>query len=935
MSEDKTKFTKYGEDTQPKPRVVKDKVLDLANKISRTKRGSKSGITIDDPEYKILEPILTEEMAEVTLCLALREPRSAVEVAKLCGRTVEETEALLWQSAVAGTAFVNEKDGVDKYWLDVWVPGHMEMIVNNKDLIQRFPQLGAAFDEFGKKKGPLAAGNIPVGSGPMRVIPIETSIDGDTKTVSYEEVSKYLNDNDTFSISDCACRTSREAMGEGCGHLKEEMCIQMGHAAEYYVRTGRGRKITRYEALEVIKKAEANGLMHSIPNLDGSGKTHAICNCCGCGCFALRLAEQWQNPDMVRSNYIVKIDREKCVACGECVEACPTNALKLGHKLCTSSDTHLNSPDRHLISNAQQRTELPYDTEWGADKWNPDYRTNKAVVVEGGTSPCKAECPAHIGIQGYIKLASQGKYTEALELIKHENPFPAVCGRICPKKCESDCTRGDIDDPVAIDDIKKFIAQQDLDAKTRFVPSRKNSFDKKIAIVGGGPAGLSCAYYLAIEGYAVTVFEKQKVLGGMLALGIPSYRLEKEVINAEIDVLRELGVNFETGVEIGKELSLSDLREQGYQAFYMAIGAQAGRSLGIDGEHSVGVTTGVDFLREVNLGNSKEITGRVIVIGGGNVAIDVARTAMRLGSTRASVSNSVEMFCLESREQMPAHQEEIDEALEEDIGIRNGWGPARIISESGRVVAVEFKKCLSVLDETGKFSPIFDESETKIVEAEHVLISVGQAMDWGGLLNDSMIKLNPNQTMQADATTYQSDELDVFVGGDALTGPRFAIDAIAQGKEGAISIHRFVQNGQSLVLGRINRNYRSFDKQSLDLAGYDNSNRQMTNHVDGTKAKTTFKDLRDTFTEDQVKVETQRCLGCGVATADEFMCVGCGACTTQCKFDAISLVRAYDAEGVDLRDAKKTIIKYALKRKVRIAVNKPIKRIKSMFFMGN
>ncbi len=904
-------------DKAQKDKAVKEKVLDLANKISRTKRGSKSGITIDDPEYKILEPILTEEMAEVTLCLALREPKSAAEVAKLCDRSVEETEALLWQSAVAGTAFVNEKDGVDKYWLDVWVPGHMEMIVNNKELIQKFPQLGAAFDEFGKKKGPLAAGNIPVGSGPMRVIPIETSIDGDTKTVSYEEVSKYLNDNDTFSISDCACRTSREAMGEGCGHLKEEMCIQMGHAAEYYVRTGRGRKITRDEAYEVIKKAEANGLMHSIPNLDGSGKTHAICNCCGCGCFALRLAEMWQNPDMVRSNYIVKIDREKCVACGECVEACPTNALKLGQKLCTTNE------------DTQQRTELPYDTEWGEDKWNPDYRTNKAVVVEGGTSPCKAECPAHIGIQGYIKLASQGKYTEALELIKHENPFPAVCGRICPKKCESDCTRGDIDDPVAIDDIKKFIAQKDLDAETRFVPSRKNSFDKKIAIIGGGPAGLSCAYYLAVEGYAVTVFEKQKVLGGMLALGIPSYRLEKDVINAEIDVLRELGVIFKTGIEVGKEVSLSDLREQGYQAFYMAIGAQAGRLLGIEGEESHGVTTGVDFLREVNLGNSSKLTGRVIVIGGGNVAIDVARTATRLGCA------SVDMFCLEAREQMPAHQEEIDEALEEDIGIGNGWGPNRIITDSGRVTAVEFKKCLSVFDETGKFSPVFDDNKTKIVEAEHVLISVGQAMQWGALLEDSKIKLNPNQTMQADGTTYQSDELDVFVGGDALTGPRFAIDAIAQGKEGAISIHRFVQNGQSLLLGRINRNYRSFDKQNLNLVGFDNSSRQTISHVDGKQAKTTFKDLRNTFTEDQVKVETQRCLGCGVATADEFMCVGCGACTTQCKFGAISLVRAYDAEGVDLRDAKKTIIKYALKRKVRIAVNKPIKRIKSMFFLGN
>jgi len=895
--------------------MVKEKVLDLANKISRVKRGSRSGVTEHDPEYKILAPILTEEMAEVTLCLALREPKSAAEVAKECGRSVEETEQLLWQSAVAGSAFVNEVDGVDKYWIDVWVPGHMEMIVNNKELIAKYPELGAAFDEFGKKKGPLAAGNIPVGSGPMRVIPIETAIDGETKTASYEEVSKYLNDNDTFSISDCACRTSREAMGEGCGHLKEEMCIQMGHAAEYYVRTGRGRSISRDEAFEVIKKAEANGLMHSIPNLDGSGKTHAICNCCGCGCFALRLAEMWQNPDMIRSNYIVKVDKEKCVACGECVEACPTNALKLGQKLCGGT-----APS--------ERTEFPYDTEWGEDKWNPDYRINKAVVAEGGTSPCKAECPAHIGIQGYIKLASQGKYTEALQLIKHENPFPAVCGRICPKKCESDCTRGDIDDPIAIDDIKKFIAQQDLNADTRYIPQVKNQHDKPIAIIGGGPAGLSCAYFLAVEGYPVTVFEKQPVLGGMLSLGIPSYRLEKEVINAEIDVLRELGVQFKTGVEVGADVTLAELRKQGYQAFYMAIGAQAGRMLGIDGEQAQGVMSGVDFLREVNLGNKTELTGKTVVIGGGNVAIDVARTAARLGA------ESVEMFCLESRQQMPAHQEEIDEALDEEIAIGNGWGPKRIMTDSGRVVGIEFRKCLSVFDEQGKFSPSFDEDQVKVIEADHILLSVGQAMDWGKLLEESKVELNPNQTIQADMATFQTNEPDVFAGGDALTGPRFAIDAIAHGKEGAISIHRFVQNGQSLVLGRIKRDYRAFDKNSLHLEGYDCAKRQSIAHVDGKQAKTTFKDLRETFSEEQVKLETERCLGCGVVVADEFMCVGCGACTTQCKFGAISLVKSYEAEGVDLRDAKKTIIKYALKRKVKVAVNKPIKRIKAMFYTG-
>ncbi|MBI9067114.1 MAG: FAD-dependent oxidoreductase [Salinivirgaceae bacterium] len=893
--------------------MVKEKVLDLANKISRVKRGSKNEITPDRPEYKILEPVVSNEMAEVGLCLELRIHKSAAEVAALCGKSEEESEKLLWELAVAGACFVNEIDGLNKYWIELWVPGHMEMIVNNKENIQKYPELGRAFDEYGKLRGPMAAGNIPVGAGPMRVIPIERSIDGETRIASYEEVSKYLNDSDIFSVSDCACRASREAMDEGCGHLKEDMCIQLGHAAEYYIRTGRGREISREEAIEIIKKAEDNGLMHSIPNTDGPGKTHAICNCCGCGCFSMRLSNLWTNPDMVRSNYVSEVDAEKCVACGECVENCPSNALKLGQKICTKTPI------------PEKKRELPYNMEWGSDKWNPDYRTNRDVVLDTGSSPCKAECPAHIGIQGYIKLAAQGKYTEALELIKQENPFPAVCGRVCPRYCEDACTRGDIDDPIAIDDIKKFIAEQDLNAEHRYIPKVKHQYGNKIAVVGAGPAGLSCAYYLAIDGYKVTVFEKQKALGGMLRFGIPAFRLEKEVINAEIDILKELGVEFKTGVDVGKDISLNNLRDQGFEAFYIAIGAQSGKKLGVKGEDAKGLSTGVDFLRNVALNQNMKIEGHTIVIGGGNVAVDVARSATRVGSSK------VEMYCLENREQMPALQEEIEEAIEENITINNSWGPKRILVENGYVVGVEFKKCISVFDENKRFSPTFDENNTKIVEANNVLISVGQAMDWGHLIEGSKIVLNQNMTIKADAVTYQTGEPDVFTGGDALTGPRFAIDAIAMGKEGAISIHRYVNHGQSLTIGRLNRDYRSFDKQNLDLDGYDRLPRQKTSHADENNSTKSFKDLRGTFTEEQIKMETERCLGCGATVVDEFMCIGCGVCTTKCKFDAIKLVRKYDKANPEFKDMKSTIIKYALKRKVRIAINKPLKLVQSFF----
>ena len=893
--------------------MVKEKLLDFANKISGTRRGFIFAIKESDPEYKILEHVVTEEMAEVGLCLKIQNPMSAEEVAKACGKPLEKTKELLWDLAMAGACLVNKIDGIDKYWLVIWVPGHMEIMVNNRENVKKYPQIGEAFEEYTRERIKPLVGNAPVGTGLMRVIPIEQAISGESRRASYEEVSKYINENDIISVSDCSCRTAREAMGEGCGHLKEDMCIQLGSAAEYYIRTGRGRKITKEEAFEILKKAEENGLVHEIPNTDGPGKTHAICNCCGCGCLSLRAAELYKDSNLVRSNYAASIDKDKCVACGECVEGCQVNALRLGQKLCTKTPV------------PEEKKETPYDTNWGPDKWNPDYRINRQVVVKTGTSPCKAECPAHIGIQGYIKLAAQGKYTDALELIKHENPFPAVCGRICPRKCEDSCTRGDVDDPVAIDDIKKFIAAEDLNKENRYLPKIRHNYGNKIAVIGSGPAGLSCAYYLSLDGYDITVFEKQKALGGMLTLGIPSFRLEKDVVNAEIDILKELGVKFKTGIEVGKDVTLEYLRKEGFEAFYLAIGAQAGRSLGIPFENAEGVASGVDFLRSVNLGEGKNLSGKTVVIGGGNVAIDVARTAVRMGTSK------VDMFCLEKREEMPSLDEEIEEAVSEGIEINNSWGPKRIIADNGHVTGVEFKKCISVFDENNKFNPKYDENDVFMVEADNVLLSIGQSINWGTLLENSAIELNGNKTVKADPVTYETGEKDVFAGGDVLTGPKFAIDAIAEGKQGAISIHRFVHPGQSLILGRTKRDYKPLDKENLDLKGYDNLPRQRAGRMSSAKSVESFRDPRETFTEEQVKKETERCLSCGAVILDENTCIGCGICTTKCKFDAIKLVRKYDYAGVEPEKFKSTIVKGAVKRRIRITFKKPVKFIKSVF----
>ncbi len=890
----------------------RDNIISLANMIGRKKpglkAGDKGGYNWDDPEYVILEAGVSDDMCEVGLALGSYVKKSAAEVSAIVGKPEAWCHEQLMKFAVYGGCFVNNIQGVDMFWTETWIPGTMEMIINNLDVVKQYPIVGYAMEAYGRVRGPMSSGSFPVGVGLMRVIPIQSAIDGETRRASYEEISSYLEENDIFTVSPCSCRTDREVMGEGCGHLKEDMCIQMGHAAEYYIRTGRGRQITREEAYEILRRAEENGLMHEIPNTDGSGKTHAICNCCGCGCLSLRTAAMFKNVDMVRSNYISEVDANKCVACGQCVENCPVNALKLGQKLC--SKTSVVSDITTLVT--------PRDEEWTQDKWNADYRYNREDVVESGTSPCKTNCPAHISVQGYLKLASQGKYREALELIKVENPFPAVCGRICNRRCEDACMRGEIDDPIAIDEVKKFVAAQELTAGGRFIPTKRHDYaDKKIAIVGSGPAGLSCAYFLALDGYSVTVFEKEQQLGGMLTLGVPAFRLEKDVINAEIDILRALGVSFQTGVEVGKDITLDQLRKQGYDAFYVAIGAQGGRKLGVEGEDAQNVLSGIEFLRRVNAGEQMQLSGKTVVIGGGNVAVDVARTAVRAGAAETA------MVCLESRKEMPASQEEIAEAMEEHISIHNSWGPVRILAENGKVSGVVFQRCVSVFDETGRFSPKFDPAETITIPAEHVLVTIGQSILWGDLLAGCDVVINRNGTVQADGFTYQTAQKNVFSGGDCYTGPKFAIDAIAAGKQAAISIHRFVHPGQSLTIGRDRREYKELDKKNAIVETYDNTPRQKPETLDHrTPAEKTFRDLRGTLTEAQVRAETARCLGCGVTLVDQYMCVGCGQCTTKCKFDAIHLVRRYDGAGVEFTEMKPVVIKQILKRKGKIAIKK-------------
>ncbi len=833
------------------------------------------------PEYYSLAGIVTDDEADVAIAAGLRKVRTAGWLAKKVGKPVEEVEKLAKHLAWIGVfrCTYDKELGEDVYFMQIFAPGIMEMLVNNQELLDTHPEVGRAFEEYTRIRMQTMSPLIPDGYGLMRVIPVESAIKDLPGVSDYEKLSYYLNKYDTFCVSPCSCRASRSSINDGCGHLAEEMCVQMGKGAEHYIRTGRARQITREEALEIITRAEENGLMHDIPNIEEAGESAAICNCCSCACFGLRVGLMFGARDAIRSNFQAEVDEAKCVACAQCVEVCPANALKLGQKLCTTVNIAPSSYvklSEHLVSKAA---------------WNPDYRENREDVLPSGTAPCKVACPAHIPVQGYLKLAAQGRYEDALDLIRTENPLPAVCGRICNKKCEQECTRGSVDEAVAIDEVKRFIADHDLNAETRRIPKMVNQigrpYTEKIAVIGAGPAGLSCAYYLAKKGYPVTVFDRNPLPGGMLTMGIPNFRLEKDVLNAEIDIIRQMGVEFKCGVEVGKDITIQQLREQGYLGFYLAIGAQKSSPLNIPGEELEGVCGGVDFLREVNLGNKPAVGRSCAVIGAGNVAMDVCRTAVRLGAENTYI------IYRRSQAEMPADPEEAAEAMEEGVQFRFLNAPVEILGDNGKVCGLKVEIMeLGESDEKGRRKPV-GTGKFEIIEVDSVIGAIGQKVDLGSLDLGSAV-VGKKGGIEADSLTYQTAQPDIFVGGDVYTGPSFAINAIAAGKEAAISLHRYVHPGQTLTMGRDRRVYRALDKDhiQLEVGGFDREHRQVRGY-NAEKAKT-FSDARVTFTEEQVRKECARCLGCGATKVDPYLCIGCGICTTRCKFDAIHLKKVRD-----------------------------------------
>jgi heterodisulfide reductase subunit A-like polyferredoxin len=544
------------------------------------------------------------------------------------------------------------------------------------------------------------------------------------------------------------------------------------------------------------------------------------------------------------------INEQICNDCGDCTQVCPVEI-----------------DDRFNRSLGKRKA---------IQKYSAQAIPNKPAILKLGHSPCKVACPANINVQGYIQLIKKGDYVKAVNLIRERNPLAAICGRVCPAPCETSCTRSKVDSALAIRQLKRFAADQEMalvKAGELELPEEKTlpADAKKVAVIGAGPAGLSAAGDLADRGYAVTLYEATDQAGGMLAWGIPQYRLPKDILAYEVELIRRKGIVMVFNTTVGRDLSLSELNKN-YDCLFVSAGASVGRKLGVEGEDKAGVANGLEFLKQAAAKDSRLQVGKnVVVIGGGNVAVDVARTALRLGAAK------VELISLEQREEMPAHPEEIEATLAEGIAIRNGWGPRRILGDSA-VSGIELKACTRVFDEEGRFAPLYDEKNVTAVNADSIIVAIGQGVAGemlsaiGADTERGLFKVNP--------VTLETSVTGIFAGGDNASGPATVIQAVAAGKRAAESIDRYL-HGKDLLADRFEDTVHPVPEDLLPApASVEKRPRKQAAELPVPERIADFLEVESAFSLEEAAAEAERCLNCA-------QCSECMACVAACDKKAV------------------------------------------------
>ncbi len=557
------------------------------------------------------------------------------------------------------------------------------------------------------------------------------------------------------------------------------------------------------------------------------------------------------------------INEQICNDCGDCTKACPVEV-----------NDRLN---RNL------------GTRKAVQKYSAQAIPNKPQILKLGHAPCKVKCPANINVQGYIQLIKKKEYVKAVNLIRERNPLSAICGRVCPAPCESVCTRSQLDTPLAIRQLKRFASDQEmalvksgvLQLPVEKIPSTDA---KKVAVIGAGPAGLSCAADLADKGFAVTIYEVREAAGGMLLWGIPEYRLPRDILDYEVDLIRRKGVKFVYNCKVGVEKSIHDLKNEN-ESVFISAGAHTSRKLGIEGEDKTGVENGVDFLRQVGSKNTKpSVKDRVVVIGGGNVAVDVARTALRLGAKK------VELIALEQCDEMPAYKEEIEAVKAEGIVIHNGWGPSRILGNSS-VTGIELKQCLNVCDESGRFNPIYNDKEILTVNTDQIIVAIGQMVDTE-LVKHIGVDMDRG-CFKADPVTLETSVKGIFAGGDNASGPASVIQAVAAGKRAAESIERYL-NGKDMRTDRFEDSVKPVPEKDLpSLKNIDKKKRAVAAELPVEKRINNFAEVEKAFSIEDAAAEAERCLNCA-------LCSECNECVAVCDKRAVDHLMKEETIELDI-----------------------------------